>query len=372
MSKLGGLGNVAVGDGSRMLRILVVRPDRIGDVLLSTPVFEVIKRHYPNSKLTILVQAQMKPLLEGLPFIDEIMIFDPSGKHAGVGGFFRLLREVRVKRFRIAVVLQSSFKIAAAVFFGRVRYRIGPLSKPHSFLFFNRGVRQGRSQVEMHEADYNLQLLRRLGIRAGARHIQTAAYVSTEDRIAAQTFLQQRGWSESEPLVVVHPGMGGSALNWPESHYMDLIRALLREGRRVIVTGGPTEAALLQRISDSLGPLRDKLTVYCAAPGQGMGFLAGIMSWASVVVAPSTGPLHLAVALKKPVVTFYPPIRVQSAIRWGPYLRDEKQASVMVPEIYCGEDFKCRGNLCNHFPCMKTITVAEAIEKVKFQLENHS
>jgi heptosyltransferase-3 len=86
------------------------------------------------------------------------------------------------------------------------------------------------------------------------------------------------------------------------------------------------------------------------------------------VVAPSTGPLHIAVALKKPVVTFYPPIRVQSAIRWGPYINDDSQASLLIPEVYCGEDFKCRGNLCNYFPCMKTITVAQAVEQVGIQL----
>lgn len=369
MSKRPGLDPAAVGDGSRMLRILVVRPDRIGDVILSTPVFEVIKRHYPNSKLTVLVRAGVAPLLDGLNSVDEVMIYDPEGTHAGFRGWVRLLREIRIKRFRIAVVLQSSFATAAAIFFGRVRYRIGPLSKVHSFLFFNRGVRQARSQVEMHEADYNLQLLRKLGIRVGTRNVLTEISISEQTREAAKKFLEQGGWSADQPLIAVHPGMGGSALNWPETHYMDLVRALLREGRKVLVTGGAAEAALLQRISESLGPLREKLIVYAAGPDRSVDFLAGLMSWAQVVVAPSTGPLHMAVALKRSIVAFYPPIRVQSAIRWGPYLREEKQASVLVPEVYCGEEFKCRGNLCNYFPCMKTITVAEALEKVNSQLK---
>jgi heptosyltransferase-3 len=363
MTRLHGLGGI-VSDGSRTLRILVVRADRMGDVILSTPVFEVIKRHYPNSKLTVLAQASVAPLLEGLPSVDEVMIYDPAGVHAGFRGLLRLFRDVRVKRFRIAVVLQTTWKIAAAVFFGKVRYRIGPLSKPYSFLLFNRGVRQRRSQVEMHEVDYNLQLLRKLGIRVGARNIPTAVHVSDENREAAKKFLIERGWKEGESLIVIHPGMGGSALNWPETHYMDLVRVLLREGRKVLLSGGPTEVELLGRITASIGPLREKLIVYTAEPGRELGFFAGLLSWASVMVAPSTGPLHLAVALQKPVVTFYPPIRVQSAIRWGPYLRDEKTTSILVPEVYCGEDFKCRGNLCNYFPCMKTITVAEALEKV--------
>ena len=92
--------------------------------------------------------------------------------------------------------------------------------------------------------------------------------------------------------------------------------------------------------------------------------LAGLMSWADVVVAPSTGPLHLAVALGKPVLTFYPPIRVQSAIRWGPYRKEENKDAVLVPEVYCGQEFKCIGNLCNYYPCMKSLTVQQALEQV--------
>ena len=87
-----------------------------------------------------------------------------------------------------------------------------------------------------------------------------------------------------------------------------------------------------------------------------------------MVVAPSTGPLHLAVAVGASVVTFYPPIRVQSAVRWGPYIPDESRASILVPEVYCGEDFRCRGSLCHYYPCMKSLTVAQALEQANIQL----
>jgi heptosyltransferase-2 len=113
MSKAGGLEKVA-GDGSRTLRILVVRPDRIGDVILSTPVFEVIKRHYPNSKLAVMVQAPVAPLMDGLSSVDEVIIYDPNGRHAGLRGFLRLLREIRVKRFRISSASPWFCKAASA------------------------------------------------------------------------------------------------------------------------------------------------------------------------------------------------------------------------------------------------------------------
>lgn len=356
---------------TRKLRVLVSRPDRVGDVILSTPVFEVLKRHFPSSELTVLVQAGVAPLIRGIPSVDEVIVYEPAGIHRGVRGFFRLVKEFRKRRFRIAVALQSNPRIAAAMFLSAIRYRVGPYSKLHSWLFYNRGVRQRRSQVEMHETDYNLQLLRRLGARAPTRSVPTQVNVATEAREWARTWLREKGWNE-KTLVVVHPGMGGSALNWPQHHYIELIRSLTREGTAVVVTAGPTEGILLDQVREGLGS-DSKNVMFYGGPGIGsIENLGGVMSWASVVVAPSTGPLHLAVALGRRVVTFYPPIRVQSAIRWGPYVADDSRASVFVPDNYCGEDFKCRGNLCNYFPCMKSMTVLQILEQVRSHIKNES
>jgi len=359
------------------LRILVVRPDRLGDVILSTPVFEVIKRHYPDSHLTLVVRDAVAPIVRGLPSIDEVMIYDPEKRHAGFRGFLRLIEDVRKGNYRISVVLQGGMKIAAAMFFANIRYRVGPLSKIYSYFFYNRGVRQHRSQVEMHETDYNLQLLRRLGIRVSSRRVPLRVSLADDRRAQARAWLLEKGWKPDQALVVVHPGMGGSALNWPESHYIEFVRTLLKEGRQVLLTAGPAEVALLGRIGDALGSLKEKAIFYAnTEPVGGVGatleFFAGLLSHASLVVAPSTGPLHLAVALDRPVLTFYPPIRVQSAIRWGPYLKDESQASVMVPDVYCGQDFKCLGNLCNYFPCMKSLTVTQALDQANQQLSKAS
>jgi ADP-heptose:LPS heptosyltransferase len=367
----GPLGPGAVPEGTYLLRILVVRPDRIGDVLLSTPVFDVIKRHYARSRLSVMVRQEVSPIVRGLPSVDEVFIYEPLGKHAGVRGFFRLVSEIKAKRFKIAVVLQTHWRIALAIYLARVRYRVGPLSKLHSFLLFNRGLRQHRSHVEMHEADYNLQLLRRIGIRVGTRNVETKVEVSEEGQQWARTWLAEQGWKGGPPLVAVHPGMGGSALNWPETYYLELIRMLARDGRKVLVTGGETETALIARFRGELasgGGFKETPIYYTASKADGIDCLAGLYAHCDLVVAPSTGPMHLAVALGKPVVTFFPPIRVQSAIRWGPYVRDESKASILVPEIYCGEDFKCRGSLCNYFPCMKTLTVVQAHEQVCLQL----
>ncbi len=360
---------------AHQLRILVVRPDRIGDVILSTPVFAALKKHYPKSHLTVLVRENVASLLRAHPDVDEVMVYDPSRKHRGLRGMKLLAAQFRKRKFKIALVLQSEWTIAAALFFSGVPFRVGPLSKLHSYLFYNRGIRQRRSHVEMHEADYNLQLLRRLGVRIPAWSIPTQVNVPEDQKQLALQWLKEKGWKgPGNPLIAIHPGMGGSALNWPENHYSELARQLLREGKSVLLTGSGKEAELLDRLIRQVYATgwsaggSSALITYVQAEGEALTFLGALFFYAEVVVAPSTGPLHLAVAVGRPVVTFYPPIRVQSAIRWGPYVMQESTASILVPEVYCGEDFKCRGVLCNYYPCMKTLTVAQAQEEIQHQL----
>ncbi len=349
-------------------RILIVRPDRIGDVLLSTPVIAALKQHYPNARITLMTREFVRHAVENIPGVDEWMAYEPDGRHKGIKGFFALIREVRLKDFRIALVLHSHFKLAAAIYGAGVRYRIGPFSKPHSYLFFNRGLRQKRSHVEMHEADYNLQLLRRLGIRALTRQYPLQVSIEESTKVEVAEWLKNAGMPEGD-MIVVHPGMGGSALNWPETHYSDLILALAKEGKNVVVTGGPTELHLLERIEKSLGKYSNRIVFFKNRGERRLDFLIGILDRAKVVVAPSTGPMHLAVALNKPVVTFFPPIRVQSAIRWGPYTPSDERASILVPEAYCGEEFTCRGSVCHFFPCMKSIPVSLALHEVERQIK---
>ena len=74
---------------SKSLKILVVRPDRIGDVVLSTPVFEVLKRHYPRAHLTVMVKEAVVPLVRGLPSVDDVLVYDLGPQE------FRGLKETR-------------------------------------------------------------------------------------------------------------------------------------------------------------------------------------------------------------------------------------------------------------------------------------
>ncbi len=305
-------------------RILVARPDRLGDVILSTPVLSALRRAYPEAKLSFLIQKPFFPLFQGMSECDELLDAGLEPK--------ALRQELRARDFDVAVVLQSKREVSQAIWRAGVRERIGPLSKLHTYLFFNRGLRQRRSQVAMHEADYNLELLKPLGIEVKPRElpVKIGPIPGATDR--ALQWLHSKGYTPARPLVAVHPGMGGSALNWPEKNYVELVRRLLREGLQVVVTAGPTEGEILERVRAGTGGRRESPIFFGPPETRPPDFLAGLYSACALVVAPSTGPLHLASALGRKLVSFYPTIAVQSPERWGPYVANADLARVLVPD----------------------------------------
>ncbi|MGK5087181.1 glycosyltransferase family 9 protein, partial [Bdellovibrionota bacterium FG-2] len=276
-----------------VLRVLVVRPDRLGDVILSTPVFAAIRHRYPNAYISVSVRAEIAPLLRGLSNVDEVLVFDPKGRHRGFSGFVQLIRDFRAGRFDAIVVLQTELKIAAAAFLAGIPLRLGPMSKIHSYLFFNRGVRQRRSQVTKHESEYNLDLLAGLGICTNSGQFKTEVVVSQEVLDKAAMWLAEKVCGPGVLWIAVHPGMGGSALNWPAAHYETLVRSLVHDrgglSCRVLMTFGPGEGELRGRYQQIFAG-NSNVIFYGGADSLGVDFFAGVFRAMQSVGGSGNGP----------------------------------------------------------------------------------
>jgi lipopolysaccharide heptosyltransferase II len=361
----------------KKLKFLVVRPDRIGDVVLSTPVIDALKRAYPGSEIHFLAQDFVIPVLRHHHNLDRVIVYRPNTNHFGILGFFRLVQALRREKYDVAITLQVNFKVSFAIFLAGIKYRIGPYSKIYSFLFFNKGMRQNRSMVAMHEADYNLMLLRKFGIKTPTRVFNPHIVVDADAKERMRKYVQAQGIEDNKKMVVIHPGMGGSALNWPYGYYADLARRCAQEGFYVYITGAFREKELVAKVvEEAMVGLeleqKQKIKAFIGENSDtGLSNFIALLSLAQVVVAPSTGPLHIAVALGKKTVSLYPPIKVQSAIRWGPYYDDDSKHVVFVPEALCGQDFKCIGQKCPFYYCMERISVEDVFEAVKNHCEGN-
>jgi heptosyltransferase-2 len=147
-------------------RILLVRPDKIGDVVLTTPAAAAVRERYPEAFIAFLCRDYAAPVLENNPAVDEIIRCDSNGESV-----LDLSRTLRKHSFDAAVHFYLDGRCELASFAAGIPERIGPFSKI-SALFLNTRVRQNRSRAERHEAQYNLELGREIGAGEAARPAQ--------------------------------------------------------------------------------------------------------------------------------------------------------------------------------------------------------
>ncbi|HUU29815.1 MAG TPA: glycosyltransferase family 9 protein [archaeon] len=345
------------GTGRKPARILLVRNDRIGDLVLTTPAVEVLGNKLPGSKIDLLCSAYAEPVVRRNPYLSEVLT--DRGAHDG-SDLKELTSLVREHGYDCAVVLVHSLKNARLVKRAGILLRIGPFVRWYAPFYFNRAVRQKRSRGEKSEAVYNIDLLRPLGIKSG--ELPPAKVLPDPKAVAwAESFCDRElGEWHRRPLVVVHPGMGGSALNWPEDCWKELVWLLERETEyMVLVTGSDNERGLLARVTGEVrsgGRVRIKT-------GMSLEHLIGLLSLARVVAAPSTGPLHLAAAMSVPTVGIYSPVRAHHPVRWGPVGRG--RIKIFLPPVDCPGTLRCLENRCPLFPCMGLFRPEEALEYIR-------
>jgi heptosyltransferase-3 len=332
--------------------ILVVRTDRIGDVVLTLPTVEALTSNFPNARVTMLVSSYTSTLVEG---IADTLLYNRDGKPRP---FFEMLREIRNAHFDGVLVAFPQFRIALLLRFAGIPVRIGTGYRWYSLLF-NKRIYEHRKTAEKHEAEYNLSLLQGLAY-TGSPKLEAKIILSEKEKKTASDVRQSLGISDADRLVLLHPGSGNSARDWRPEHFAQLAAELTKIGCQVVITGGKTEEALVHRVSHEA-----KNDVKHFISTLNLKEFAAFIQTAKLFVANSTGPLHIAAAVGTPVIGFYPPVRVMSPKRWGP-LTDKKAIFVPDPAL-CP---RCKGSECQGNDCMDQITVNQVMEAATKLLYN--
>jgi ADP-heptose:LPS heptosyltransferase len=338
------------------VRILVSRTDRIGDLVLSTPVFEAIKKHIPGAYTLVMARKGVIDVISDNPFVDEYITYDPAGIHKGFSGAVALSETLRQKHIDTAVELFMSFYPALAVRLAGIQRVIGPGSRIYSYLLLTQVIKQHRKESLYNEAAYNLMLLKPLGV--DDMDIKPHVYLS-DNKDSCEKFLLNQGIKPFS-YFVVHPGMGGSAKNLSLDKYIALIRMMVdRYKLPVVVTGSYVDNVIANRITAELHDNPSVKDMCCILSLQQLKM---VLFFAKAMIGPSTGPMHLSAALGRPTVALFSPVKVQSATRWSPYLLPN--VAIVEPNVECKEQYAC-DKTCLYYNCMDSIRVEEILEKVE-------
>lgn len=328
--------------------ILIIKPSAIGDIVHALPVLALVRRKWPQAKISWLASTACATLLDGHPDLNEVIRFDRRffgegwrNPLAAIGllGFFRALRR---RRFDLVIDLQGLFRSGMLAAASGAPVRIGPAeARELGWLFYTHRATTGFPLG--HAVERNLAVAAALGLGRSPLEFRLATTASDRQRVDALI-------APGERFAVFLPGTNWDTKRWPAQKFAALVRPLREQyGLASVVAGGAADGDLASQIPGSID-LTGKTN---------LRELVALLQRADLVIANDTGPMHIAAALGRPLVSIYGPT---SPDRTGPFGRLD---TVVQLEIECSP---CFGRHCSHTSCMNQLEPLSILNMVREQL----
>ncbi len=345
-------------------RILCVRLDNMGDVLMTTPAMQALKDSDPSRHLTLLTSSGAGALASHLPMIDTLLTWDaPWVKGNGTGNrtassVLPWAQRLQAARFDAAVIFtvysQNPLPAALLCTMAGIPLRLAHCREnPYELLSDWVPETEPQTQVR-HETQRQLDLVATVGAMPADTRLRFR--VQPHDRRAVQRLLQRwQGEGERESAVptrcvVMHPGATAETRRWPAPRFAEVARTLAEEdGALVLLTGGVSEQALV----DSVRSAADHPRVIGIAGELTLGQMGALIEHADLLISNNSGPVHLSAALGTPVVDLYALTNPQHT----PWQVPHRTLYADVPCRYCYK------SVCpqQHHRCLNDVDVTQVV-----------
>ncbi|MDH4186450.1 MAG: lipopolysaccharide heptosyltransferase II [Nitrospira sp.] len=294
-------------DTASIKKILVRGPNWLGDAVMCEPALRGLRRLFPDAQISLLVKPGVAELFGGHPSVTQVLTYDAKGRHAGLSGKWALAGELRRQEFDLAVLFQNAFEAAFLTFLAGVPRRYGYATDGRSFLLSD-PVAVPDHRVLAHQVRYYWDLLRPLGLR-GDPPAPELMVPAEEEQAMAQRFALG-GFAPSDFVVGINPGSTyGGAKRWLPERFAEVTERLcltIREARQqqvsVVILGAKGEEPLGQEIAAQLS---SRSLILSGATT--IRELMAVVQRCSLLLTNDTGPMHIASALKVPVVAIFGP-----------------------------------------------------------------
>jgi heptosyltransferase-2 len=322
-------------------KILIIRTDRLGDVILSTPVIKNLRNCFPEAHIAFICRPYTKRILEGNPYLNEVIVYDKYRTHKKVWPSIKFALDLRKKKFDWALILHPTNRVHIFTFFAGIPLRIG-WDKKMGWLLTKK-LPQAKQEGARHELEYTLDILRTLGLKADDKTTYFPINKEAQKRVGA--LLKEFGLRDEEKLIVIHPSASCPSKRWPQEHFLELIKLFEeKKGFKIAVVTSEEEKSFGQKLVEDnrILDLRGKLDIL---------ELASLLQQASLFVSNDSGPVHIAANFKIPVISIFgrkdPGLSPQ---RWKPlgnnssYLSNDPGCTVCLAHD-CNNDFLCLKNI---------------------------
>lgn len=340
------------------MKILFIKLSAIGDVVQTLPALEAIKKQFPDSEITWVVEEAAAGILEGHPLIDRLlvsrrrawlrMLRHPLKAVRGITDIIRFVRDLRSVHYDIAIDFQGLSKSGVLMGLARATRKIGfDRTREFSYLFLNE--RLPAYDAEKHALERYLDVARYLG----ANDLSSSCTLPIEREVSASRKKLEDMRSPGKLLVVVNPVARWKTKLWPERNFADLADRLVKEKKAVVIfTGSAEDRVVNERI---ISMMREPAMNWAGETT--LKELAALASLSSLFITTDTGPMHLAAAAGAKVMALFGPT---APWRTGPY---GPSHGVVRTGIACSPCFKRKCEI--GIRCMEGITVEEVMKQVK-------
>jgi lipopolysaccharide heptosyltransferase II len=395
-----GFGRNGPGRAQRreIRRVLLIRPDHLGDLLFTTPALAELRRALPEAHITYLIGPWFREIAARNPHVDEIQTCAFPGFRRETQGAFepyrllwRMARDLRRQRYDLAIVLRPDFWWGAwLMYLAGIPLRLGYAAELQTpCLTWALPLRDGEHAVRQ-----NLRLVQAVALLANRKAIQskqldnkssiaalteqdTATFPqgepplefapTDEERAWVRARLGQAGVADGERLVVIHPGTGAPVKLWETASWARVADVLARvHSMRVVLTGSEGERKQVEAICSQM----NEQTLVLVGETN-LGTLAALLARADLVLGVDNGPLHLATAQGTPTVRIYGPTDQRIFGPWGdPRLHRTLQTTqpcAGCAAIPCGRIDWRPEELPAH-PCVRSVPVEEMLTAVEAML----
>ncbi len=317
-----------------MNRVLIVRQDKLGDVILSTPVFDAVRNTYPDAEIVLWTQPALEPAVSGNPSIDRVehTTYKPHWRQ-----YWRSARWLRQQHFDAALLLKPDSAAHTTICrLAGIPKRVGATAK-----YYGRWLTTNlEANLDgLHEVQRNLLFANAIGARVENPILRVPA----SDEADAEVKLLLRALAVKSDIFAVHCSTGGTSHVWHEESYAEVLRLVMADtGMIGLVTGSPEDrdrAARIARLAPGSVPVAGETDILT---------FAALLKHAKLVVCGNTASAHIAAAVGTPVVMFEatPPAR-ERLERWKPWKVDSRLIQSQIVCVGCA-NWACdyRGSAC--------------------------
>jgi lipopolysaccharide heptosyltransferase I len=328
--------------------VLIIKPSAVGDIVHALPVLPRLKRLWPGAKISWIVMPQCADLVRRHPMIDEVILFERRRLSrwyypAVALELYRFLRDLRRHEFDLVIDLQGLLRSAGVAIVSGARRRVGfSNARELAPLFYTQAV--DCSWELDHAVERYLKVAAALGCPENGK-VEFPLAVDDEDRNFIETLIPA-----GVNYAVLMPGTHWETKRWPVDRFAALIGPVKeRWGLESVAAGSPGDAVLTKQLTGAID-LTGKTS---------LRQMVALLERAKLVIANDTGPMHIAAALGRPLVTPYGPT---SPTRTGPYGRPD---SVIRLDLPCSP---CYSRTCSHRSCMEWLGVDSVLKQAGEQM----